>query len=139
MEANYCVISHPLSLCQGGEEIFVFWNPYTSQRRIWHLCSRRHDEEQPRLRVQGRLLDLIPLEMMILDALPIGGHPLHGDGALTLVQEFGGRRQVRQHNQRPDARHDGDRTKDDEDVHPPGQTGGDMADGVADQSVLSFQ
>lgn len=114
---------------------FEVFCTHARQRRIRNLRPYCHDEEQPCLRVQRRLFHLIPFEMPVLDALPVGRHAFDGDRPLALGQKPGCRGQVRQDEQRPDARRDGDGSEDDKDVHPSGQAGGDVSHCVADQAV----
>ena len=79
--------------------------------------------------------ELIDLEDMVLDTLPVCGHSLHCDSTLALGQEFGTRWQIREEEQRCDSGDQGERSEDDEHIHPLGQAAIDVPDRVTKKSA----
>ena len=63
--------------------------PELRQRRVRDLRPRGHDEQDPRLRIAQRLPRLVGFEMVVLDALSVGGHAFGGRCALVFGEEFG--------------------------------------------------
>ena len=78
---------------------------------------------------------LILLEMPVLDALSVPGNAFDGNDALTLRQEVGCGREIREEKKRDNSHQCAGRPKDQENVHPTRQACGDVADSVADQSA----
>lgn len=106
-----------------------------SQRRVGDLRARRHDEQDPRLRIPHRLVHLVHLKVSILDPLPVRRHAFGCNHLLRVRQEFRSRGEVREEDQRRNAQRDRDTAKDQEDVHPPWETAFDVSDGVADEAA----
>lgn len=70
---------------------------------------------------------------MILHTLSVDSHSFKRNGSLALTQKLGSGREIWKQPQSKDARNNGECTKDKKDVHPPWQSGGDVADGIPDQ------
>ena len=105
----------------------------TGDRRIGDLSADGHDKQDPRLRIVEGLPRLLLLEMMVLDALAIAGHPLDSNDAFSLVQKLGGGREIGQDQQRHHAPRDTAAAEDEEDVHPLRQPRRDVAHRIPDQ------
>ena len=75
---------------------------------------------------------LVPLEMVIFDALTVHRDAFGGDDFLGVGQKFGGRWQVRKHKQGKDAQRNADAPEDDEDVHPTSEPCRDVANSIPD-------
>lgn len=108
---------------------------YASDGCVGDLSANSHDEENPRLGILQGLQELIFLEMTVLHTLPVTRDTRHGNQALLLSQELRGRREIREDQERQNASNDGEGAEDQEDVHPLRETGGDVADSVADQTA----
>lgn len=91
---------------------------YTSDGGVGHLGRDGKYEQNPSLGVKQSLPDLINLEVVVLDALSVCSDAFDRHGALALSQKFGGRRQVREEDQSREPGGQGQRSEDDENVHP---------------------
>lgn len=69
--------------------------PYAIMGRARYLRADRHDEQDPRLRISETLPHLIGLKVVVLYALSVCSHPLHGNDPLPLVEEPRGGGEVR--------------------------------------------
>jgi hypothetical protein len=108
---------------------------YACDGSVRNLSGDRKNKEDPGLRISQRLPELIDLEVVVLDTLPVGSHSLHCDSALALSQEFRSRWQIREEEQRCNSGEQGQRSEDEEHIHPPSQAACDVADRVANEST----
>ena len=95
-----------------------------------------HDEKKPCLGVFRRLPHLVPLEVVVFDALAVDRHAVDCDGTLPLSEELCGGGQVGEEEEGNDAGGYRERPEDKEDVHPPREARRDVAHGVANQPML---
>lgn len=102
------------------------------KRGVRHLRAYGHDKQQPSLRVTSSLPNLIPFEIVVLDALAVDSDAVDGDGSFAFGEEFSCRWKVGEPDYGDDSGSYGEGAKDEEDVHPAFEAGCDVADGVAD-------
>ena len=60
---------------------------HTRDCRVGDLSANGHNEQDPGFGVAERLPHLVDLEMLVLDTLPIGSHPIHSHRPLPFAQE----------------------------------------------------
>jgi hypothetical protein len=73
--------------------------------------------------------------VVVFDTLPICGHTTDGYLTLALSEKYCGRREIWKDHKGHDAPCDRDGPEDQEHVHPLLEAGGDMSDGIANQTA----